>query len=114
MPLELYEQLRAVLKGLKQKKPELIPSTARRDEICNVVLATTLATKLSQFPASIEADEQLLQEGGLAKRHRMAVEVRLGEMRLLQEVRASLLEGQKRDKDEDDDERPKKRLKTKV
>lgn len=42
--------------------------------------------KMKQYPTSIQHDEVLLKTEGLTKRHRMAVEVRLGEKFLLQEA----------------------------
>ena len=108
----MHEQIRGVLKCLKKEKPELLPSTARSNEISDKVLTKALTTKLSQYPTSLEADKKLMQEGNLSKRHRMAVEVRSGEKMLLQEVKASLPGNRKDEIKEGDIERPTKRQKT--
>ncbi|KAI8938709.1 hypothetical protein NX059_004575 [Plenodomus lindquistii] len=113
VPPELSEQLKSVLKMLKKQKPSLISSTARRDEILNAVCTEAVTMKLSRYPNSVEEDEKLLEDSGLTKRHRMAIEIRLGEKRLLQEVKASLVAQQHQDSDTKDD-RPAKRIKTKA
>lgn len=113
VPPELYQQIRGVLKYLKKEKPELIPSTTRLNEIVSITLAKALETKLTQYPTSLEADELLLQQDSLSKRHRMAVEVRLGEKRLLQEVKAAVL-GNHEHHGKEDCERSAKRQKIKA
>ncbi|KAF1938316.1 SET domain-containing protein RMS1 [Clathrospora elynae] len=85
---ELEEQFKTLLIAFKKSKPELIPEKRKRDEIYSAVVARALTTKLAQYPSSVEEDETLLKRDGLPKRHRMAVEVRLGEKRLLQEALA--------------------------
>lgn len=57
-------------------------------------MTKALTAKLAQYPTSIEDDEKLLKVGSLEKRHRMAIEVRLGEKRLLHEALALLQGGQ--------------------
>ncbi|KAF2845320.1 SET domain-containing protein [Plenodomus tracheiphilus IPT5] len=114
IPPELSEQLKSLLKALKKQKPDLIPNTARRDEILDDVITEVLTHKLSQYPNSEEEDEKLLKYGDLTKRHRMAIEVRLGEKRLLQEVKASLAKRKEARGSDVKDERPKKRMKTKA
>jgi len=83
-----------VLKALKKSNPGLIAEKRKREDISNTVVTKALAAKLAQYPTSIEDDEKLLKEGSLEKRHRMAVEVRLGEKRLLHEALALLQGGQ--------------------
>ena len=68
----------------------MTPNNGRRDEVLIAVLTGTLKEKLNHYPTSVAEDEKLLQKTDLPKRHRMAVEVRLGEKRLLQEALASL------------------------
>jgi SET domain-containing protein 6 len=48
--------------------------------------------KLAQYSTSIQEDETLLKTEEISKRHRMAIEVRLGEKMLLQEAIARMQE----------------------
>lgn len=86
---ELEEQTKAFLKALKKRDPK----RKRSETICNTVLEKALRTRLGQYPTSAKQDESLLSKEGLSKRHRMAVEVRLGEKRLLQEALALVQAG---------------------
>lgn len=83
---ELEDRLKRCFKALKTLKPDLIPNKRKRDELQNTVLKKALITKLTQYPTSVEEDEALLERDDISKRHRMAVEVRLGEKRLLEEA----------------------------
>ncbi|KAH7402887.1 SET domain-containing protein RMS1 [Pyrenochaeta sp. MPI-SDFR-AT-0127] len=85
---ELEEQVKKVLKSLKILKPNLIPDKRKRDEIYNDVVEQALAATLARYPTTVEEDEVLLKKSDLSKRHRMAVQVRLGEKLLLQEAKA--------------------------
>ncbi|CAN9443366.1 unnamed protein product [Alternaria alternata] len=87
-------QLTAVLKALKKSNPGLIAEKRKREDIFNAVVTKALAAKLALYPTSINDDERLLKVGSLEKRHRMAIEVRLGEKRLLHEALALLQGGQ--------------------
>ncbi|CAN9275829.1 unnamed protein product [Alternaria sp. RS040] len=91
---ELEEQFKAVLKALKKSNPGIIAEKRKREDIFNAVVTKALAAKLALYPTSINDDERLLKVGSLEKRHRMAIEVRLGEKRLLHEVLALLQGGQ--------------------
>jgi hypothetical protein len=51
-----------------------------------------LTAKLAQSPTTVEDDEKLLENVGSSKRHRMTIEVRLGEKKLPREALA-LVEG---------------------
>jgi SET domain-containing protein 6 len=110
---ELDEQLKAFLKALKKSDPFIFADKRKRDEICNAATAQALTAKLEQYPTSVEEDEALLKQTNLAKRHRMAVEVRLGEKMLLREVIA-LTQGGSITSGEAHEDRPTKRAKTKA
>lgn len=83
-----------MLKALKKSNPGLIAEKRKREDIFNAVVTKALAAKLALYPTSINDDERLLKVGSLEKRHRMAIEVRLGEKRLLHEALALLQGGQ--------------------
>ncbi|KAJ4249548.1 N-lysine methyltransferase setd6 [Fusarium falciforme] len=89
MPEDLQEQLKTFLKGVKKAQPEAIPDKRKRDEIHHAVLAKTLQALASRYPTSTSEDQILLQGQDLSQRTRMAIEVRLGEKKLLQEAIAS-------------------------
>ncbi|KAH9863089.1 hypothetical protein IAQ61_009366 [Plenodomus lingam] len=114
VPTELSEQLKTILKALKKQQPELIGSAVRRDEILHAVIGEALNRKLSEYATSVEEDEELLENSSLTKRHRLAIEVRLGEKRLLHEVRASVMEFCKDNESKAREERPTKRIKMKA
>jgi SET domain-containing protein 6 len=110
---ELDEQLKAFVKALKKSDPSISADKRKRDGICNAATAQALTAKLEQYPTSVEEDEALLKQTNLAKRHRMAVEVRLGEKMLLREVIA-LTHGGSITSGEAHEDRPTKRAKTKA
>ncbi|UPK93417.1 hypothetical protein LCI18_004352 [Fusarium solani-melongenae] len=89
MPEDLQQQLKTFLKGVKKAQPEAIPDKRKRDEIHHAVLAKTLQALASKYPTSTSEDQILLQGQNLSQRTRMAIEVRLGEKKLLQEAIAS-------------------------
>ncbi|KAL2754768.1 hypothetical protein ACRALDRAFT_1057585 [Sodiomyces alcalophilus JCM 7366] len=90
---ELDEQIKAFLKVLKKMNPGSIPDKRKRDDIRNAVVAKALHARLAQYPTTSQEDQALLARDDLAHRHRMAVQVRLGEKLLLQEA-ISLLPSQ--------------------
>ncbi|KAF9699224.1 hypothetical protein EKO04_003322 [Ascochyta lentis] len=110
---ELEEELRDALKIIKKHKPETVADKRKRDEIANTVLKQILTDKLAEFPTSVQEDKALLQKSDLANRHRMAVEVRLGEKLLLEESLAML---RKRGAavGKEDEGRPAKRMKSRA
>ncbi|KAF5690099.1 ribosomal n-lysine methyltransferase 4 [Fusarium circinatum] len=85
MPEDLQEQLKTFLKGIKKAQPDAIPDKRKRDEIHQAVLAKTLEALVARYPTSISEDEALLKQD-LNQRTRMAIAVRLGEKKLLQEA----------------------------
>jgi SET domain-containing protein 6 len=90
LPPELDEQVKAFMRISKKREPK----RKRSDTIYNVVVEKALKARLAQYPTSADQDEQLLQKDDLSKRHRMAIEVRLGEKRLLQEALALVQAGE--------------------
>ncbi|KAI3580893.1 UV-endonuclease UvdE-domain-containing protein [Fusarium oxysporum f. sp. albedinis] len=85
MPEDLQDQLKTFLKGIKKSQPDAIPDKRKRDEIHQAVLAKTLEALVARYPTSISEDENLLKQD-LNQRTRMAIAVRLGEKKLLQEA----------------------------
>ncbi|KAK2002600.1 SET domain-containing protein [Colletotrichum falcatum] len=83
---ELDEQLKDVLKAIKKVRGDLIPDKRKRDEAHQRVVISTLQKLLAQYPTTAEEDEAMLASGNLTSRQRMAVEVRLGEKRLIKEA----------------------------
>lgn len=63
-----------------------MPDKRKRDEISAAVVASVLESLAAQYPTTIAQDEALLHGGGLDERTRMAVLVRIGEKRLIQET----------------------------
>ena len=87
---ELEEELKDALKIIKKKKPEVIADKRKRDDIANTVLKQVLLEKLAAYPTSAEEDRALLEKSDISHRHRMAIQVRLGEKTLLEEALAML------------------------
>jgi SET domain-containing protein 6 len=108
---ELDEQLTAFLKAIRKSKPDVVADKRKRVESCKAAITQALMTKLGQYPTSIEEDKELLKKQDLAKRHRMAIEVRLGEKTLLQEA-VALMQGSGTTSEEANGERVTKRTRT--
>jgi SET domain-containing protein 6 len=107
--------MKAFLKALKKTSPSIFADKRKRDEICHAAITQALTAKLEQYPTSVHEDEALLKQNNLAKRHRMAIEVRLGEKLLLQEAIALMqARGGITASEEAHDERPTKKVKTKA
>jgi len=90
---ELEEQVKAVFKGIKKQNPEVLSEKRKRVGDYQAIVSKALTAKLGTYPTSIEEDETLLKGDDLAKRHLMAITVRLGEKRLLHEALALLQRG---------------------
>lgn len=73
--------------------PSSVPDKRKRDDIRNSVVAKILYARLAEYPTTAQEDEALLARDDLPRRHRMAVQVRLGEKKLLHEA-ISLLPSQ--------------------
>lgn len=85
---ELEGELKDALKIIKKHKPDVIADKRKRDEIANAVITQVLADKLAEYPTSIREDRATLKKSDITNRHRMAIEVRLGEKVLLEEALA--------------------------
>jgi SET domain-containing protein 6 len=108
---ELEEELKDALKMVKKHKPELITDKRKRDEIVDTVIIKVLTEKLAEYPTSIREDRALLKKSDLTNRHRMAIEVRLGEKLLLEEALA-MLRARQDDAPTEGAGRPAKKLKS--
>ena len=75
-----------MFKGIKKQKPELFSDKRKRVDDYQAIVSKALTAKLGTYPTTMEEDETLLKGDDLAKRHRMAIVVRLGEKRLLHEA----------------------------
>ncbi|KND92016.1 Ribosomal lysine N-methyltransferase 4, partial [Tolypocladium ophioglossoides CBS 100239] len=89
IPADLHEQLKTFLKTLQKIEGGLIPDKRKRDDLQQAILADSILAIELQYTTSVSADHQILQQN-LSRRHRMAVQVRLGEKRLLEEAKACL------------------------
>ncbi|CAM1507847.1 Fc.00g046950.m01.CDS01 [Cosmosporella sp. VM-42] len=89
MPEDLQQQLKGVLKAVKKAQPDAIPDKRKRDEIHQAVLVKTIERLASRYPTSIAEDGLLLKSQNLSSRARMAIQVRIGEKKLLQEALAA-------------------------
>lgn len=83
---ELEEELKEAVKAVKKHKPEVVADKKIRDVIVNAVITQVLSDKLEEYPTSIREDRALLKKSDIGIRHRMAVEVRLGEKILIEEA----------------------------
>jgi SET domain-containing protein 6 len=107
---ELDEQLRILLKALKKSNPDAFVDKRKRDEICNATVSAALSAKLRQYTTSLQDDEALLKKDDLTRRHKMALQVRVGEKKLLQEA-ITLMQGDTATAQECNGERGKKKAK---
>lgn len=83
---ELEQQTKAFLKHLDKLKVHRIPNKRKRDTIYEMLIAKVISAKLLQYPTTVREDEELLQKDNLSKRHRMAIQVRLGEKSIIHEA----------------------------
>lgn len=91
LPGDLQEQLKEFLKAVRDVEPGLIPDKRKRDELQGEIVARALAQLEAQYATTLAQDEQILaSDAPLGERARMALVVRVGEKRLLQEARAFL------------------------
>ncbi|KAG6032667.1 hypothetical protein E4U41_007177 [Claviceps citrina] len=84
---DLKQQLKATLKTSQdlQRDPKL-SIKRKRDDVVRSVMVGALRLIASQYPTTVAEDEALLRQVDLGRRHRMAVTVRLGEKRLIEEA----------------------------
>ncbi|KAG5997748.1 hypothetical protein E4U54_002319 [Claviceps lovelessii] len=87
MPEDLQAQLKAVIKSIQKQNGTLIPDKRKRDDVLHSVMVGALRSVASHYPTTVAEDEELLRQApNLAHRHRMAITVRLGEKRLIEEA----------------------------
>ncbi|KAG6006950.1 hypothetical protein E4U21_006569 [Claviceps maximensis] len=87
MPEDLQAQLKAVVKAIQKQNATLIPDKRKRDDVLLSVMVGALRSVASHYPTTVAEDEDLLRRpSSLARRHRMAITVRLGEKRLIEEA----------------------------
>lgn len=110
IPEDLQDQLKAVVKAIKKVQSDVLPDKRKRDEVFQSIFLKTLETLAARYPTSITEDELLLKKSGTSHHARMAIEVRIGEKKLLQEAMTAA----QSDGDvemEEDDSGPQKRAK---
>lgn len=82
----MEEQIKQVLKAVKKVDPASLPDKRKRDEALSSIVSDALKERLTQYSTSVSEDESLIASPEVRGRLRMAVEVRLGEKKLLQEA----------------------------
>lgn len=110
---ELEEELKDALKVIKKHRPDVVTDKNQRDGIINAVLTKVLTNKLATYPTSIREDRAMLKKSDITNRHRMAIEVRLGEKILLEEA-LTMLKVRSDAGANEGEERPAKKIKSKA
>ncbi|OAA41798.1 SET domain protein [Metarhizium rileyi] len=86
VPADLKEQLKATIKLLQKREGNPNSEKRKRDDILQSTMIATLRLIASRYPTTDAEDELLLARDTLTRRQRMAVQVRLGEKKLLKEA----------------------------
>ncbi|PHH78254.1 hypothetical protein CDD82_3150 [Ophiocordyceps australis] len=89
LPVELHQQLKLLLKALHKGNAGLAKDKRKRDDSIREIMIKSLLAVEAQYSTRPAQDEAILREA-LGQRKRMAVEVRLGEKKLLQEAKEAL------------------------
>lgn len=110
---ELEQELKDALRIIKKHKPDVVADKKERDRILNAVITQVLTDKLAEYPTSIGDDRAILKKSDITKRHRMAIEVRLGEKILLKEA-ITMLKAREDAGANEGEERPAKKIKSKA
>lgn len=110
---ELEEELKDALKIIKKHKPDVFADRRQRDGTVNAVIIQVLTDKLAEYPTSIKEDRAMLKKSDVMNRHRMAIEVRLGEKILLEEA-LTMLKARDNTGASESEERPAKKIKSKA
>jgi SET domain-containing protein 6 len=97
LPHDLEEQVKTLLKAVKKVDSGVFSDKRKRDDLIVSVLRATLESRLAQYMTTISADEGLLASSTVESRQRMAIHVRLGEKRLLEEALVVLSAGKVED-----------------
>ncbi|PHH89712.1 hypothetical protein CDD83_5439 [Cordyceps sp. RAO-2017] len=90
MPAELRDQLKRFLKAVQKLDGRAVQDKRGRDEAQQAILARSILAVESQYPTTGTQDELRLRQEDMSQRRRMAVQVRLGEKRLLEEAKSLL------------------------
>lgn len=109
---ELAEAVTAMLKSFRRVSASVVPDKRKREEIRRTVLPLIISARLAEYPTTLSQDTDILAKAETVGRHRMAVEVRAGEKRLLQETLELVTDRRPDDMDVDEnngDERPSKK-----
>ncbi|SPO00744.1 related to RMS1 - regulatory protein [Cephalotrichum gorgonifer] len=111
---ELDEAVTTMLKSFRRVSASVVPDKRKREETRKAVLPLIISARLAEYPTTLLEDTDILANAGTVGRHRMAVEVRAGEKKLLQEAlevaAAAAAHGTAADED-NGNERPGKRSK---
>jgi SET domain-containing protein 6 len=110
---ELEEELKDALKVIKKHRPGVVADKKQRDGILIAVISQVLTDKLAEYTTSIREDRAMLKKSDITNRHRMAIEVRLGEKILLEEA-LTMLKARKDAGPNEGEERPAKKVKSKA
>lgn len=86
LPADLEEQITTFLKAVRKVSPESIPDKRKRDEIAIAAMHRVFALRLAQYSTSEAHDLNLASGPNIPGRQKMAIYVRMGEKRLLQEA----------------------------
>lgn len=90
MPEDLRQQLKVFLKAISKVENGAIPDKRKRDEAQSAVITKVLQDLEARYATSVLEDQRLLSTSNVGRRQKMAIEVRLGEKKLLQEAKAFL------------------------
>ena len=86
LPEDMLRQLKSFLSKVKNADPTMLSEKRSRNESLMRIVGSALQMRLAEYPTTAEEDEKALLGTELTLRVRMAVEVRLGEKRLLKET----------------------------
>lgn len=91
VPEELVAQLKQVMKLVKKVRAEAVPDKVVRDRVIYSAIVKALEDRAGQYSTTLEQDLELAEKGKqngqkALDRKRMALDVRLGEKRLLKEA----------------------------
>lgn len=83
---ELDETITTMLKSFRKVSASVIPDKRKREEIHQKVLPLIISARLRDYATTLSQDNEILANPGTVGRRRMAVEVRAGEKKVLQEA----------------------------
>lgn len=92
VPEELLAQMKEVMKAVKALRPDAVPDKAARDRAIYAAIAQALRARTQEYSTTLAQDLELYEKrkascpGGVLDPETMALDVRIGEKVLLQEV----------------------------